>query len=377
MDFAELKKTWNELARKDAMWAVLTGPAGERRKWDSAAFFQSGVDEINAILERVRATGTPVGNQRALDFGCGVGRLTQALCGHFRHVDGVDIAGAMIEKARMLNRFAERCAYHLNETDDLRLFADASFDFVYSNITLQHMEARYSRRYIEEFFRISKPGSVIVFQIPARPLTAEHPRTSSPDPLPREACRASIEPPASELRCGAGAKLLLAVLVRNMSAQTWPASGREDESFSIRLGNHWYGRFGWKRGPFSWRLHAFDDARAALPHDVPPGDVVEVGLLVNAPVDPGSYRLDLDMVQESVRWFAQAGSKPAHVTVNVDGRLRGDEVLGLPGRMEMHGIPRPEVESLIAQCGGTLLAADPDDAPGKDWESWRYFVVVN
>ena len=40
----------------------------------------------------------------------------------------------------------------------------------------------------------------------------------------------------------------------------------------------------------------------------------------------------------------------------------------------MHGIPRPEVETLIARAGGVVLAVDDDGAPGPGWTSYRYLA---
>ena len=155
MNLSELRQAWNDLAAKDAMWAVLTGPYGTAREWDEEAFFPTGVTEIESVLDRLRRAGVTPRFDRALDFGCGVGRLTQALGRHFQRAHGVDIASAMLARAEALNRLGDRCQYHLNETDDLSLFADGLFDFVYSRITLQHMEARYRRRYIAEFLASS------------------------------------------------------------------------------------------------------------------------------------------------------------------------------------------------------------------------------
>jgi len=200
MSLDELRDSWNELATKDAFQAVLTQSAATRQRWNPAAFFRTGVDEVEFILHRVRELGAEPGSARALDFGCGLGRVTQALCRHFEQVDGVDIAEAMIERARTFNRCADRCTYHLNETDDLRLFADATFDFVYSNITLQHIEPQYSRRYVEEFFRVLRPGGVTVFQLPSDPVPDVRPRTRSSRPLPRAASRAGIDAPVAQKR---------------------------------------------------------------------------------------------------------------------------------------------------------------------------------
>ena len=69
MSLGELQRTWNALAGKDAMWAVLTGPVGGSRRWDPEAFFRTGADEIRFILDRVAAAGLTPRRGRALDFG--------------------------------------------------------------------------------------------------------------------------------------------------------------------------------------------------------------------------------------------------------------------------------------------------------------------
>ena len=119
------------------------------------------------MFEHLAALGIEAKRGRALDFGCGVGRLTQALAERFDAVHGVDIAASMIDLAERHNRFGDRCKYHLNEKDELSLFADGSFDFVLTFICLQHMEPRYARRYLAEFARIVAPGGVLYFQLPA------------------------------------------------------------------------------------------------------------------------------------------------------------------------------------------------------------------
>jgi SAM-dependent methyltransferase len=363
MNLSELRQAWNDLASKDAMWAVLTGPYGAARAWDEDAFFRTGVAEIESVLDRLRGAGMTPRFDRALDFGCGVGRLTQALGRHFNRADGVDIASTMIERAEALNRLGDRCVYHLNETDDLSLFSNGLFDFVYSRITLQHMEARYSRRYIAEFLRVIRPGGVVMFQIPGEPTPVEPPRTRNSATLPRTASRAAIEAPPA-LRCAPGAVLPLRIRVRNEGTHAWSTMGDDDGRYSIRLGTHWRGRFGW--------MLRFDDVRTALTYDLAPGESLEMGINPEAPRKPGRYILEFDMVQEEVRWFADTGSRCARTRVHVDPALPPGEVRGLPPLIEMHGIPRHEIETLIVQSGGTVLAVDDDSAPGSGWTSYRY-----
>lgn len=366
MDLDGLRATWNELGSRDALWAVLTGPREGRREWDREAFFATGVDEIRAVHARLADLGVAAGRERALDFGCGAGRLTQALAGVYAEVHGVDIARSMLDAAAQYDTTG-RCQFHLNERGDLALFPDAHFDFVYTNIVLQHMEPRFSRAYIAEFFRVLRPGGVAVFQIPAAPVPRVPARTRMDGALPLSDRRAEIGAPAAAVRCAPGARLVLPVRVTNRGTRHWAVDGQDDGRFAIHLANHWRSRWG-----FTVR---WDDARAVLHADLPPGETAEVVLACDAPAKPGRYRLELDMVQEGVAWFAAGGSTVARMAVVVDAALPSGAVEGLPRRMEMHGVARTEVEALVEASGGAVVAADADDAPGPDWTSFRYITV--
>ena len=169
MNLRSLQKHWNSLAKDDPLRAILTRP--ESRKdvpWDAVRFFESGVVEVAAVLRRAEEIRPLVRRGRALDFGCGVGRLTQALASHFDHVCGVDISPAMIERAREYNRAGSRCEYVVNESADLSRFPDGHFDLIYSSITLQHMPTRYAKRYIAEFMRVLDRNGLLLFQLPSR-----------------------------------------------------------------------------------------------------------------------------------------------------------------------------------------------------------------
>lgn len=56
--------------------------------------------------------------KKALDFGCGMGRLTQALTKYFEEVYGIDIAPSMIKLTEKYNRYDNKCKFFLNTTDD-------------------------------------------------------------------------------------------------------------------------------------------------------------------------------------------------------------------------------------------------------------------
>jgi len=168
IDLDTLKGAWDAAGKDDAFWSVLSVRDKQKNRWDVQEFLQTGVDEINHVMSDVERLGLKGSRRRALDFGCGPGRLTQALAAYFEQVDGVDISPSMIALAERLNQRSDRCHYHLNESDDLRRFEDETFDFVYSSITLQHVGPANARSYLKEFIRVLVPGGVLVFQLPGR-----------------------------------------------------------------------------------------------------------------------------------------------------------------------------------------------------------------
>jgi SAM-dependent methyltransferase len=159
-----LSNTWESLAKHDALWAVLTDGNKAGGKWDIAEFMATGEAEIEIVMAHLAWIGcVPDLGGAALDFGCGVGRLTQALAGRFTSCTGVDISQQMIQKAKSLNKHGN-CEFVASST--LRLpFPDASFSFIYSNIVLQHMPRHFSTAYLSEFVRTLTPGGVLVFGV--------------------------------------------------------------------------------------------------------------------------------------------------------------------------------------------------------------------
>lgn len=157
-------RDWEELADTDPLWAILASPEGRGGKWDLEKFFASGEVEIGEVLAVADRLGYPSGRDRALDFGCGVGRLTRALASSFGEAVGLDISAEMVRLARELN-VGRRCRFEVNVREDLGGLESGSFDFVYTALVLQHMpEKELIRSYLGEFLRVLRPGGVAVFQ---------------------------------------------------------------------------------------------------------------------------------------------------------------------------------------------------------------------
>jgi ubiquinone/menaquinone biosynthesis C-methylase UbiE len=168
MELKDTQQNWDKLARTDPLYGVASDPEKRGRKWDEAEFFSTGVAQIDAMLEYGRMRGIRIPGGKALDFGCGVGRLSQALSRHFDSVTGVDISPKMVELAKAYDKTGGKCLFLLNEKNDLSIFGDGAFDFVFTDMVLQHMAPRYALDYIREFARVVKKGGLMVFQLPEK-----------------------------------------------------------------------------------------------------------------------------------------------------------------------------------------------------------------
>jgi ubiquinone/menaquinone biosynthesis C-methylase UbiE len=155
------------LGELDPFWAILSEPHLRYGKWDIKRFLQTGNDEVKALMAGLKALDYPKDHLKALDFGCGSGRITLPLSSYFEESYGVDISDPMIKRARILAKNNNRCKYFVNKSDDLKMFKSASFDLVYSFIVLQHVGSKeLVFSYLREFLRVLKKGGIVVFQIP-------------------------------------------------------------------------------------------------------------------------------------------------------------------------------------------------------------------
>lgn len=161
-------RDWEKLASLDAEFAVLSHGHKRFGAWSQDDFYQTGSDEIDSFYDDLARLGAPSEFKSALDFGCGLGRLSLALRKRIPEVVGVDVSPTMVERSR--GRFGEVTGlrFVLNQTKDLAQFADGSFDLVFSLITLQHIgKKEWVQGFLREFTRVLRPGGVLYFQLPS------------------------------------------------------------------------------------------------------------------------------------------------------------------------------------------------------------------
>jgi ubiquinone/menaquinone biosynthesis C-methylase UbiE len=155
-------RDWEEMAKLDPLWAILSEPEKRFGNWDPTDFFRTGEVEIAGLMKTAQQMGLPRQHKHAIDFGCGIGRLTRALKSHFQVCHGVDISSRMLEMAR---RLTTDCDFR--QANDLSSFKDGSADLIYSNLVLQHQPDRaHVVHLIGDMLRVLAPGGLLVFQMP-------------------------------------------------------------------------------------------------------------------------------------------------------------------------------------------------------------------
>jgi SAM-dependent methyltransferase len=162
-----MRAEWNSRARKDAHFYV----AFKSQNQAEEGFLASAAENM-PMFEREfpRLPPAPASERRALEIGCGPGRLMMPMSRHFGELHGVDVAEEMASLARQRLRDVPNAHVHVTSGADLGIFADAYFDFIYSYTVFQHIPSReIVLNYLRESQRVLKPGGVLCCQLRGMP----------------------------------------------------------------------------------------------------------------------------------------------------------------------------------------------------------------
>lgn len=152
-------RDWTIIGETEPYFGVLTADRFKRANLDEdvrAEFFRSGEGDIGHFIDRIRTLFGPFEPRSALDFGCGVGRLTVPLAALTGATTGVDISPGMLAEARKHGQPG------LTFRDTI---PDGHFDWVVSAIVLQHIPPERGYGILEQLLDRVAPGGGATIQI--------------------------------------------------------------------------------------------------------------------------------------------------------------------------------------------------------------------
>jgi SAM-dependent methyltransferase len=125
--------------------------------------------KADALLELLASEIGAPEKLSLLDVGCGAGALDALLAPRVARLDGVDVSGELLERARARN---PGVAYQVYDGDRLP-YDDNAFDCVFAVCVLHHVAPDRWRAFADELARVTRPGGIaaIVEHNPNNPLT--------------------------------------------------------------------------------------------------------------------------------------------------------------------------------------------------------------
>ena len=151
---------WRELGASQPYWGVLSHPDFRTETITPEgidAFYSSGKPYIDEIARHLQAATAAGPSGRALDFGCGVGRLSEAMTDYASDVVGLDISPGMLALARTRGGKA-------TYTDQMPA---GPFDWINSFIVLQHIPPERGEAIIADLLSRLAPGGAVSLQLTA------------------------------------------------------------------------------------------------------------------------------------------------------------------------------------------------------------------
>lgn len=158
------EKEWEKFGRTNPYYAVYMLDKFKVENIDSSAreqFFQSGEDYVQRIWQDIeRYFIADFRPNAAVDFGCGVARLTLPIATRSRKVTAVDISENMIREGR-----ANAASYDIGNVDFVKDSSNLSsftggFDFIHSFIVFQHIKPKIGEVIFRKLIKTLLPGGI-------------------------------------------------------------------------------------------------------------------------------------------------------------------------------------------------------------------------
>jgi len=162
-------KDWRRVALDDPYWGVLSHDEYRKSSMNEEKlehFMASGERYVADLFAFVRKyLSAEFAPARALDVGCGVGRLVIPLAQRVKEAVGVDIAPAMLELCEKHAKLSGVGNLTLCVSDDNLTLVPGRFDLVNTYIVLQHIPPNRGYRLIQAMVDRLKVGGVGSIQL--------------------------------------------------------------------------------------------------------------------------------------------------------------------------------------------------------------------
>lgn len=160
-------REWERFGATDPYYGVITDEKYRKGNLTPEAketFFKSGEQHIAKVMASIRkhidSTYAP---RKALEFGCGVGRLVIPLAKLAEHVVGVDISESMITEAkRNCESVSIRNVTFLKSDDSLSQLLGEKYDLIHSYIVFQHLPVQRGEAIFKRLLQRLENGGVCV-----------------------------------------------------------------------------------------------------------------------------------------------------------------------------------------------------------------------
>jgi SAM-dependent methyltransferase len=149
---------WRALGQHQPYWGVLSHPDFRTENLTPErieTFYASGPFHIGPIAEGLKTLTGDLPSGHALDFGCGVGRLAEAMQAYASQVTGVDISPGMLALARARG----------SKVNYLDHIPAGPFDWINSFIVFQHIPPERGEQIIGELVGKLAAGGMVSLQL--------------------------------------------------------------------------------------------------------------------------------------------------------------------------------------------------------------------
>lgn len=158
------QQSWDNFVKTEPFFAAVSDPKFLRSRLTPATekeFFRLGENHIKAVLRDIKQHLDPnFTPTKALDFGCGPGRLVIPLTHMCTKVTGIDSNPHMIEVARENSRRHGAYEADFYLSTQLKKGLPDKYDFIHSVIVFQHIPVREGETIVGRLLDHLEPGGV-------------------------------------------------------------------------------------------------------------------------------------------------------------------------------------------------------------------------